>query len=94
VDVKALFDQAAQVAGTPGDTAVPLGIGGAQDDGLERRLAARVEAAVTAGAMMVAQTRHALDVVAMHPIAQGLPGHAGQPRRLFAWDPFQGVGER
>src|SRR5687768_6412025 len=93
-DLKALFDQAAQVAGTPGDAAVPLGVGTAQDDGLERSLLALVQAAVPTGAVMVAQTGYTLGVVAMHPITQGLAGHAGQVRCCLAWDAFQRVGER
>jgi hypothetical protein len=93
-DLKALFDQAAQVAGTPGDAAVSLGVGTAQDDGLERSLLALVQPAVPTGAVMVAQTGYTLGVVAMHPITQGLASHSGQVRCCLAWDAFQRVGER
>jgi hypothetical protein len=93
-DLEALLDQAAKVAGTPNDAAVPLRIGTTQDDRLEHCLLARVEAAGATGAVLVAQTGHTLDIVAVHPVTQGLAGHAGQPRRFFAWHALQRVGKR
>jgi len=89
-----LFDQATQVAGAPGDAAVALEIRASENEGLERGLLTFAQAAVPTGARPIAQASHALGVVAVHPVGEGLAGHAREPGRLLARDIFQCVGER
>src|SRR4051812_20495298 len=91
---EAALDQLAQVAGAPGDAAVPLQLGAPQDQALQGRLTALVERAGTARPRPVAQALDPFRVVAVHPVAQGLPVHAGRPRRLVPAHPVQGVGQR
>ena len=91
---EAALDQLAQVAGAPGDAAVALQLRAPQDQALQGRLPALVERAGPARPRPVAQALDALRVVAVHPVAQGLPVHAGGPRRLLPAHPVQRVGQR
>src|SRR5215211_73517 len=93
-DPEAALDQGAQVAGAPGDAAVPLQLGPLEDQRLERGLPPLVERAGPAGAGPVTQAFHALGIVAVHPVAERLPGHAGEPGRLLARQAVERVGER
>src|SRR3954464_8833199 len=91
---EAALDQPAQVAGAPGDAAVALQPRAPQDQALQGRLPALVQGAGSAGPRPVAQALDPSRVVAVHPVAQGLPVHAGRPRRLVPAHPVQGVGQR
>src|SRR5215218_25328 len=93
-DPEAALDQGAQVAGAPGDAAVALQLGPLEDQRLEGGLLPLVERARSAGAGPVTQAFHALGVVAVHPVAERLPGHAGEPSCLLAWQAVERVGER
>jgi hypothetical protein len=93
-DPEPLLDEGAQVAGAPGDAAVAPQARAAQDERLERGLLTVVEGAGPAGAGSVAQALHALGIVAVDPVPERLPGHAGEPRRLLAGETLQRVGER
>jgi hypothetical protein len=91
---KAALDHIAEVTGAPGDTAVALEPGALEDDCLEGGLLALVPGAGAAGAGPIPQALDTLSVVPVHPVTQGLPVHAGGPRRLVPAHPVQGVGER
>src|SRR4051794_18556210 len=93
-DPEPLLDQTAQVAGAPGDAAVASQVRAAEDERLERRLPALVERAGAARPRPVAQALDVLGIVAVDPVAERLPGHAGEPRRLLAGEALQRVGER
>src|SRR4051794_715568 len=93
-DPEPLLDQTAQVAGAPGDAAVPSQVRAAEDECLERRLLAFVERAGAAGPRPVAQALDVLGIVAVHPVPERLPGHAGELRRLLAGEAVERVGER
>ena len=43
--------------------------------------------------MPVRQTRHAIGIVTVNPVPQGLPIHAGQTRRVRALAPVQNKGQ-
>ena len=88
------LDQGAQVAGAPGDAAVAFQARAPQHQRLEGGLLPLVERAGATGARPVAQTLHALLVVAVHPIAKRLPGHAGKARGFLPRQAVEGVGER
>src|SRR5689334_10316716 len=81
-DAEAALDQLAQVAGAPGDAAVALQPRTPQDEALQGGLPPLVERARPARPRPVAQALDPFRVVAVHPVAQGLPVHAGGPRRL------------
>src|SRR3954451_13228600 len=72
---EAALDQLAQVAGAPGDEAVALRARAPKDQALQGRLPALVQGAGPAGPRPVAQALDPFRVVAMHPVAQGLPVH-------------------
>jgi hypothetical protein len=93
-DPEPFLDQGAQVAGAPGDAAVAFEARAAQDERLERRLPAFVQGAGATGARPVVQALDTLRVVAVHPVAERLPGHAGELRRLLAGEAVERVGER
>src|SRR3954471_18387685 len=88
------LDEDAQVAGAPGDAAVAPQARAAQDERLERGLLPLIERAGTAGTGPLAETFDAFRVVAVDPVPERLPGHAGEPRRLLAGEALQRVGER
>src|SRR4051794_20214402 len=88
------LDEDAQVAGAPGDAAVALEARAAEDERLERGLLPLIERAGTAGTGPLAETFDAFRVVAVDPVPERLPGHAGEPRRLLAGEALQRVGER
>src|SRR4051794_22265069 len=88
------LDEDAQVAGAPGDAAVALEARAAEDERLERGLLPLIERAGTAGTGPLAETFDAFRVVAVHPVPERLPGHAGEPRRLLARQAVERVGER
>src|SRR4051794_29094779 len=77
-DAEAALDQLAQVAGAPGDAAVARQPRAAQDEALQGRLPALVERARPARPRPVAQALDPFRVVAVHPVAQGLPRVCGQ----------------
>jgi len=89
-----LLDQGAQVAGAPGDAAVPLQVRAAQDQGLQGGLTTFVEGAWPTGPRPVAEALDPFGVVAVDPIPERLPGHAGEPGRLLARQAVERVGER
>src|SRR5215210_3490116 len=92
---EAALDQPAQVTGAPGDAAVALELRAAQDQRLEGgQLPALVERAGPAGSRPVAQALHAFGIVAVDPVAEGLPGHPGEPGRLLARQAVERGGER
>src|SRR4051812_22994203 len=93
-DLEAALDQGAQVAGAPGDATVALQLRAPQDQALQGRLPALVQGAGPAGPRPVAQALDPFRIVAVHPVAQGLPVHAGGPRRLLPAHPVQRVGQR
>src|SRR3954454_10498800 len=86
--------QLAQVAGAPSDAAVSLQPRTPQDQALQGGLLPLVERAGPARPRPVAQALDPFRVVAVHPVAQGLPVHAGGPRRLIPAHPVQRVGQR
>src|SRR5215213_6058787 len=90
---EAALDQGAQVAGAPGDAAVALELRAPEDQRLERRLPALVQAARPSRARPVAQAVDALGVVAVDPVPQRLPVHARGPRRRAPAHAVQGVGQ-
>jgi hypothetical protein len=47
-----------------------------------------------AAAVPASQARHAVGIVAVNPVPQGLPVHASQPRRVLALAPVQDQGQR
>jgi hypothetical protein len=93
-DAEAALDQGAQVAEAPRHAAVALQLRTPEDQGLERRLAALVQAARATGPRPVAQARDTLGVVAVDPVPERLPRHPGEPGRLLAPQAVQRVGQR
>jgi hypothetical protein len=91
---EAALDQGAQVAGPPGDTAVALQLRAPEDQRLEGRLLTLIECTRAAGAGPVPQALDALGIVAVDPVAEGLPGHAGEPCRFLPRQAVKRVGER
>src|SRR5688572_2016032 len=91
---KAALDQGAQVAGAPGHAAVTLKVRAPEDQCLKGRLLAVVQGAGSAGPGPVAQALHALRVVAVDPVAECLPGHAGKARGFLPGQAVERVGER
>jgi hypothetical protein len=94
VDPEALLDQGTQVAGPPGDAAVTLQVRTLKDQRFERGLPAFVERAGATATGPVPQALDAFYVVAVHPVAEGLPGHAGELGRHLAGQAVQSVGQR
>src|SRR3954463_1804731 len=76
-DPEAALDQPAQVAGAPGDATVALQPRAPEDEAFQGRPPALVQGAGPAGPL--AQALDPFRVVAVHPVAQGLPVHAGRP---------------
>ncbi len=93
-DPEALLDQGAQVAGPPGDAAVTLQVRTLEDQRFERGLPALVERAGAAETGPVPQALDTFHVVAVHPVAEGLSGHAGELGRHLAGQAVQSVGQR
>jgi hypothetical protein len=88
-----VLDQDAEVAGAPGDAAIPLEPGALEDKRLESGLLTLVQGAGPAGTGPVAQALHTLRIVAVHPIPERLAGHPGEPGRFFAGQAVERVGQ-
>jgi hypothetical protein len=91
-DPEPRLDQGAQVAGAPGNAAVPLELRPSEDQRLRGRLPAFVQGAGSAGARAVPQALDALGVVAVDPISERLAGHAGEPGGLLPGKAVERVG--
>ena len=73
---------------------IPLGVGPAQHPGLERRWLPGGQRLRPARAGAVGQPLRPLGVVADHRVPEGLPLHAGQPRRFRSRYAIERVGDR
>jgi hypothetical protein len=95
-DREAGLDQRPQVDPPPAHHAVPVRVGPALHGRRQLGLLPGREARLAPRPGAIAQAREALGVVAVHPVAQGLPVHAGVPRRFLPRAPLQhqGQGER
>src|SRR5689334_8811883 len=88
-DREAGLDQGPQVDPAPAHHAVPVRVRPPLDGGGQLRFLLGREPRLASRSMTVVQAGEALLVVPMHPVAQGLPVHAGRPRRLLARGPLQ-----
>ena len=86
-DREAGLDQGLQVDPPPAHHAVPVRVRPPLDGGRQLGLLLGREPRLAPRPGPVVQAGEALGVVAVHPVAQGLPVHAGRPRRLLARGP-------
>src|SRR4051794_40866776 len=82
-------DQGLEVHPSPAHHAVPLRVRPPLDGGRQLGLLLGGEPWPRPRAAPVAEAIEPLLVVPMHPVAQGLPVHAGRPRRLLPRGPLQ-----
>src|SRR5690242_8272772 len=83
------LDQGLEVDPPPPHHAVAVGVRPPLDGGRQLRFLLGREPRPAPRPGPVAQARETLGVVAVHPVAQGLPVHAGVPRRLLPRAPLQ-----
>ena len=88
------LDQGLQVDPAPAHHPVPLRVRPPLHDRRQLGPLLRGEARPAPGPGTVAEAGEALGVVAVHPVTQGLPVHAGRPRRGLARAALQHEGER
>src|SRR4051812_43108160 len=88
-DREAGLDQGLQVDAPPAHHAVPVRVRPLLHGGHQLGLLPGREARLAPRPGPVAEAGEAFGVVAVHPVAQGLPVHAGRPRRLLARGPLQ-----
>src|SRR6185503_12578020 len=88
-DREAGLDQGLQVDPAPAHHAVPVGVRPPLHDGFQLGLLPGREPRPRPGPAPVVEAREALLVVAVHPVPERLPVHAGRPRRLLPRGPLQ-----
>src|SRR5689334_3913273 len=88
-DREAGLDQRLEVDPAPPHHAVPVRVRPPLHGGHQLGLLLGRETRLAPRPGPVAQAGEALRVVAVHPVAQGLPVHAGRPRRFLARGPLQ-----
>ena len=88
-DREAGLDQRLEVDPAPAHHAVPVRVRPPLHGGRQLGLLLGREPRPAPRPGPVAQAGEALGVVAVHPVAQGLPVHAGRPRRFLARGPLQ-----
>ena len=93
LDVVAGLDQCLEVDPSPTHHAVPIRVRSPLHDRRQLGPLLRGEARLAPRPGPVAQAGEPSRVVAMHPVAQGLPVHAGVPRRFLPRGPLQHQGQ-
>ena len=92
-DPEAGLDQGLEVDPPPAHHAVPVRVRPPLHDRRQLGPLLRGEARLAPRAPPVVQAGEALGVEAVHPVAQGLPVHAGVPRRFLPRGPLQHHGQ-